>query len=34
MPGIDSEELLAVKQLPLQEKCTIFSGWFWEKKVT
>lgn len=33
MPGIDFEELLAVKQLPLSEKCNIFSEWFWKQSV-
>lgn len=33
MPGMIFEELLVVKQLPLQEKCNIFSGWFWEKRL-
>lgn len=33
MPGIDLEELLVVKQLPLQEKCNIFSRWFWKQRL-
>lgn len=33
MTGTDFEELLVVKQLPLQEKCNIFYGWFWKQRL-
>lgn len=33
MAGIYFEELLVVKQLPLQEKYNIFSEWFWKQSV-
>lgn len=33
MPGMDLEELLVVKQLPLQEKGNIFSEWLWKQSV-